>query len=311
MIQSHVLLRDGLRKALASKHARLGAGLVIVGEALIIARFRPLSDFYFPFVWVGYILFLDGAVLAQRGRSLLGDSRRMFVLLFPVSCAFWWLFELFNQAVHNWVYEGAAAWTGLWYVGIASMDFSTVLPAVWITALAVDCLLKSSPRSAQSSVPRPLLLGVFSAGLLCIALPVLFPDFAFGLIWGCMFLLLDPVNCLLGRPSIVQQLWNRDWGVVMRFAPAGLICGFFWESWNFWSMPKWTYSVPHVGFFHIFEMPVLGYAGYLPFGLELFAMANFVIPFISPRLLPPIPVLHWGASREAVTHRIPASQQSA
>src|SRR5947209_4161267 len=141
LLQSRVLLREGLRRIFKSRHSRLGVGLVMAGEALIIARFRPLSDFYFPFVWVGYILFLDGAVLAQRGRSLLGESRRMFILLFPVSCAFWWLFELFNQAVHNWVYLGAGAWTGLWYVVIASMDFSTVLPAVWITALAVDCLL--------------------------------------------------------------------------------------------------------------------------------------------------------------------------
>ena len=51
--------------------------------------------------------------------------------------------------------------------------------------------------------------------------------------------------------------------------------------WNFWSLPKWHYSVPLVQAFHIFEMPVLGYAGYLPFGLEcfcLFALVRHAFP---------------------------------
>jgi len=38
--------------------------------------------------------------------------------------------------------------------------------------------------------------------------------------------------------------------------------------WNFYSLARWTYSVPLVHRFQIFEMPLLGYAGYLPFGLE-------------------------------------------
>ena len=55
------------------------------------------------------------------------------------------------------------------------------------------------------------------------------------------------------------------------------MCGFFWEAWNFWAMPKWEYVIPYVNQLHVFEMPLIGYAGYLPFGLELFAMANFVL----------------------------------
>jgi hypothetical protein len=51
-------------------------------------------------------------------------------------------------------------------------------------------------------------------------------------------------------------------------ALAALFCGFFWELWNVNSLAHWEYSVPFVQRFHIFEMPILGYAGYLPFGLE-------------------------------------------
>ncbi len=46
-------------------------------------------------------------------------------------------------------------------------------------------------------------------------------------------------------------------------------------------MPKWIYNVPFVGFWHIFEMPLLGYGGYLPFSLELYALYRLL-----SRLLP-------------------------
>jgi hypothetical protein len=36
-------------------------------------------------------------------------------------------------------------------------------------------------------------------------------------------------------------------------------------------MPKWIYQVPLVGWPKLFEMPILGYGGYLPFALEVFA----------------------------------------
>ena len=43
--------------------------------------------------------------------------------------------------------------------------------------------------------------------------------------------------------------------------------------WNFASLARWEYAVPWVQRFHLFEMPALGYAGYLPFGLECVAVA--------------------------------------
>ena len=265
----------------------MGLLLLVVGEGLILARVRPLSDFYFPFVWMGYILLMDAAVYRQTGRSLYLHARRIFVAMFPISAVFWWVFELFNAAVHNWIYIGAEAYTGLLYVAAASLDFSFVLPAVWVSALFVHALLprslRSWPRSRfarTTSVGSWLLALEFGAGIVCLILPVLFPRYFFGLIWGCTFLLLDPINQRLGRPSMIAAVWQGRWHLPVSFALAALCCGFFWEAWNFWSMPKWIYSIPYVGFWHVFEMPLLGWLGYLPFGLELFAMTNFVFPLL-------------------------------
>ena len=56
------------------------------------------------------------------------------------------------------------------------------------------------------------------------------------------------------------------------------MCGFFWEMWNACSYPKWVYHIPGVGFGKVFEMPILGYLGYLPFALELFLLAQLALP---------------------------------
>jgi hypothetical protein len=67
---------------------------------------------------------------------------------------------------------------------------------------------------------------------------------------------------------IFSEMAAGDWSGAMAAALAAIICGGFWEMWNYFSLAKWDYSIPLVHRFQIFEMPLLGYAGYLPFGLE-------------------------------------------
>ena len=59
-------------------------------------------------------------------------------------------------------------------------------------------------------------------------------------------------------------------------AVGALLCGIFWEMWNMFSLAKWAYHVPWVHRFQVFEMPILGYAGYLPFGIECAVIADFI-----------------------------------
>ncbi len=51
---------------------------------------------------------------------------------------------------------------------------------------------------------------------------------------------------------------------------ATLFNGLWWELWNYLSLPKWIYTIPYVGFWKVFEMPILGYLGYPFFGLIVF-----------------------------------------
>jgi hypothetical protein len=68
-----------------------------------------------------------------------------------------------------------------------------------------------------------------------------------------------------------------DWSAPVSAALAGLLCGFFWELWNLHSLARWEHSIPYVQRFHLFEMPLLGYAGYLPFGLECLVVSRLVM----------------------------------
>jgi hypothetical protein len=71
-------------------------------------------------------------------------------------------------------------------------------------------------------------------------------------------------------------LADGDWRAVWLAALAALICGFFWEMWNWHSFSQWIYTVPYVERFKIFEMPLLGFLGYLPFGLECLVVADWI-----------------------------------
>jgi len=73
-------------------------------------------------------------------------------------------------------------------------------------------------------------------------------------------------------------LREGNWRPIVSLSFGALICGFFWEMWNYYSWPKWIYHTPGTEFLHVFEMPLLGYAGYIPFALELYALRNFLCP---------------------------------
>lgn len=229
--------------------------------------------FFFP-MWLGYVLAVDAIVLRRRGSSPFTRSRQELALLFLCSIPAWWIFELLNQRTNNWSYHGAEFFTNLEYAVLASVAFSTVMPAVLVTAELVRSFdwikrMQRGPRVARSQATA---IGFFAAGWIVVALIVLWPDSFYPLVWGSVFCLIEPLNIWLQRPSLFDRLDRRDWRPAVSVAVGAVICGFFWEMWNVFSYPKWTYRTPGVEFLHVFEMPLLGYIGYLPFGLELLAL---------------------------------------
>jgi hypothetical protein len=48
-------------------------------------------------------------------------------------------------------------------------------------------------------------------------------------------------------------------------------------------IPKWIYHAPWGNWLHVFEMPLLGYGGYLPFALELYAIYHLIVGFLGDK----------------------------
>jgi hypothetical protein len=100
------------------------------------------------------------------------------------------------------------------------------------------------------------------------------PEQLFALLWLAPLMIITALQALLGEKTIIHPIAQGDWSALWQAALAGLICGVFWELWNYKSLAHWEYSVPFVQCFELFHMPLLGYAGYFPFGLECLAVAS-------------------------------------
>jgi hypothetical protein len=238
---------------------------------------------FFP-LWLGYCLIVDALTLTRKGNSLLTRSPRAYVGLFLVSAPAWWLFELINGRTQNWFYEGRHYFTDLQYFVLASLSFSTVMPAVFGTAELASTFdrIKKTKRGPVIVPKPPTLLALLITGCLMLVLLLLWPRYFFPLVWISVYFLLEPLNLWLGNRSLVQYTAEGDWRPILALWAGGLICGFFWELWNFYSYPRWVYQVPFVDFLRIFEMPLLGYGGYIPFSLELFALYHLIAGLLMP-----------------------------
>jgi hypothetical protein len=250
---------------------------------LLIAVFWPLNwllpgmrthVLFFP-LWLGYILTVDGLVFLRKGTSLLMRSRTRFIGLFLISAPAWWLFELFNERVQNWHYLGREQFTDLQFFVLSTFSFSTVIPAIFGTAELISTFVPHMSGPVIRPTPRTLAAFIL-VGTGMLALLLAWPRYCFPFMWLSMFFILEPINATLGFPTLARCTQNGDWKPVVMLWLGTLTCGFFWEMWNFFSYPKWIYTVPFVNFLHIFEMPLLGYGGYLPFGLEVYSLYNLV-----------------------------------
>jgi hypothetical protein len=264
------------------KYGLLGIILIVLIEINFFLKIEPFASWYFPIVWLGYILVIDALVYKLRKDSMLSNRPYQLIGMFVISALFWYLFEFANLALHNWSYSGL---DGLNNSGgffnknlFGLLSFSTVLPALFETTELIRALHLFDKKKIRIKykITRKTLFFMIFLGISCFFLPLIFPNFAFPLIWLSFFLILDPVNYLHNQPSIIGHLKKKRFVIPFSLLLAGIILGFFWEFWNYWAVPKWHYNVPYVGFLKIFEMPILGYLGYLPFAFELYSMYWFV-----------------------------------
>ncbi|MGD9851334.1 MAG: hypothetical protein AB7T38_08705 [Nitrospirales bacterium] len=258
---------------------------VLCGWLLAWTRFPWLADLQlhtFSMLWFGYIFLINASTFSRTGNCLFENQRTIFLSLFPLSAAFWWIFEYLNQFVHNWHYVNLPNLSPFAFFLLTSLSFSTVLPAV----LSTTEWLRSfhgltAPFTHWRPVPacNSLVAGwiLLTTGSLWLLMVGVWPAFLFPALWLSPLFLFLGYSVIRREPTVLNDLALGNWLSVVLPALAGLCCGFWWELWNSGSHVHWEYSIPLVHGFQLFEMPILGYAGYLPFGLECLVITEWFL----------------------------------
>ncbi len=246
-------------------HFALGLPLLVVCWTLLWSRQSVWNPLFFTGMW-------SGAVLVMYAGGWLGyPGIRRHAVLMALSVPIWWWFELVNLRVGNWEYVGKVTYTWPVYMALSSVAFSIVLPAL---DAAWSLFIRQEVPAVGRAGPREWHLVEVALGValqsLVFALPVLF----FFAVWIAPFLMLDGLVGYQGGRSLVWDLLRGRWRLAVAVAAGGLLCGVLWEFWNYWATPKWVYHVPWVDFAHLFEMPVLGYGGYIPFAWSVYQLLH-------------------------------------
>ena len=241
--------------------------------------FLKFKAFVFFFLWLSYIFTINALVFAKTGECLLTQQTNRFFFLFPASAIFWWYFEYINEFVKNWYYVGAYEYSQMEIFLLSTLSFSTVLPAVSSTCdllLNITWIKENFKGKWKIENPRPKLSALFLLIVSCLGLVYIsvFPEYLYPIVWISPLLILISIQILFNEQNILSGITKGEWSLIISAALAALICGIFWEIWNYYSIPKWKYSIPYVHRFQVFEMPVLGFWGYFPFGLLCIAVAE-------------------------------------
>ena len=251
----------------------------VVSFALMLNRTEPFYTHFYSIAWWCYIL-----LLASLNEIRAGDSSFRFPSLFrnPLqycmlvlfSAAFWFVFELYNTRLHNWVYRGVpieriVRWPGYF------ISFGTVLPGVFETARWLEGWFQSTGGDESKRTGKPQASWApqhgriaIAAGIAMMVLPLVYPVLFFPLVWGGLIFILDPLMERMEDMNLVRNLFFGSRRRPLLLLASGLICGFFWEFWNYWAGAKWVYSLPYFQFPRMFEMPLAGYLGFPPFAIE-------------------------------------------
>lgn len=189
----------------------------------------------------------------RTGRSLLGQHRRYFLMLFPVSLVAGWVcFYWLNLFTQLWTYPQATE--AVPFALGKSLDYATMLPAMlslrhWLASF--PALLRATQRgpvfwaqhdsNAEAEAWLLLCLGGLSLSALAI-----WPEWLFPTLWIAPLLLALGAQKLRRQPSCLVALQRGDWSrPLLAILATALLLG-LGEAANQALGPAWVYQLPMI-----------------------------------------------------------------
>ncbi|MCY4498649.1 MAG: hypothetical protein OXC14_15355 [Rhodospirillaceae bacterium] len=244
---------------------------------------RGAAVFLTPLCWTGLLFLLDGLLhrCVRQGTSPIRNRPWRFAAIYLISIPVWLIFDWVNfRYIGAWRYHGLPEDLFIRYAGYF-LAFGAICPGMFLIADIVQRTRVArlrGPVLAPNAAVRVILI---AAGGAMALYPFLVRDPVGSLtLWLGWFFLLDPINERIGAPSIFGDWRQGRYGRTVSLMAAGAICGLLWEFWNYWAVTKWTYNLPFLGPLEeiaYFEMPALGFLGFLPFALECWAMVQTIL----------------------------------
>ena len=244
----------------------------------MLVQIEPFYSWHTPIAWTGFILFADGVVWKRRARSWVNDAPAEFIFLAIVSVPLWVIFELYNKyTLHNWYYLGLPDSLLIRHIGYA-WSFATISPAIFETGDLIRAFaahaIRCAPRCRSPSLAASG--SAWSPGGDADAADRSSVNLSRGAGVAGIHPARGSDQRARGDESILGDLRDRRYGRLVNLLLSGLVCGLIWECWNYEAGTKWKYNVPILPEVKVFEMPILGFAGFPPFAVECFVMYVFV-----------------------------------
>lgn len=278
----------------------VGISIFFAVELCIIFQIKTITIWTTPLLWTALILSFDGIIYRNKKKSLIKSGS--IIPMAIISIVSWWIFEWFNIFLANWKYYDLIQPLWVRYIGYF-WAFATIIPGILLTYGVLNSVFRGF-RGKTLKVLRPLLVSMFLTGLLFLIIPVIpfsmyfsnraadinlfiflqwaantyFAEFTAAFVWLGFFLILEPLNYAMGNRCLLRSMSEGNYKPLAVLSITGMLDGFLWEFWNYWAFSKWKYTVPILGDIKLFEMPVLGYLGFVAFAWELYNMISLLQP---------------------------------
>lgn len=258
------------RHGVSGAQIAIGLGLLIPGWIALWTTSAYLNPLAFTAMWSGAAVLMWAAARDYPGV-------RRHLTLAVISVPLWWYFEAINTRTENWEYLGRDRYSDLEFGILASAAFATVIPALVAASATISRVTSELlPTTATTPGSRKAARWLIALGIVSEAAMLALPNVFYPLVWIAPFMVVDGLVVLAGGRSIVVELGQGARTQASVIGAAGLLCGGLWEFWNFWSYPKWVYDIPLLDFIPIFEMPILGYGGYVPFAWAVLQLVQLI-----------------------------------
>lgn len=260
----------------------IGFPLIITGFILAGQDKRPWIDYVILSMGYGLLFVLDGLIKRLKGLTLFSNIQSFLLIAF-MGIPFWWFYEWTNTFLKDWIYPSQKLYAPIEW-GILTTAWCTMFfpISIVLTSTISFLILRKNVVWIENKLNKNTAICLIALGAIFFLLAIILPQLFFPLVWPVVFLILDPINSMHKKRSLISQIAARNYLPLIILSLAGVLLGliaelinYFISTWNY-PLVAWFWNLPPPITTKIIQMPLAGYLGYIPFMFSAFAFLEFM-----------------------------------